>query len=85
MNVGVWGSMSLESGKLRKKLIKQEKDLTDYTEQNIELIGENMTLIYENRKLKNKIENIETKLTEELTRKLEENNGESQYLVVIIA
>jgi len=77
--------MSLESGKLRKKLIKQEKDLTDYTEQNIELIGENMTLIYENRKLKNKIENIETKLTEELTRKLEENNGESQYLVVIIA
>jgi len=85
LNVGVWGSMSLESGKLRKKLIKQEKDLTDYTEQNIELIGENMTLIYENRKLKNKIENIETKLTEELTRKLEENNGESQYLVVIIA
>ena len=66
MNVGVWGSMSLESGKLRKKLIKQEKDLTDYTEQNIALIGENITLIYENKKLKNKVENIETKLTEEL-------------------
>ena len=60
--------MSLESGKLRKKLIKQEKDLMDYTEQNIALIGENMTLIYENKKLKNKIKNIETKLTQKLTR-----------------
>ena len=63
--------MSLESGKLRKKLIKQEKDLTDYTEQNIALIGENMTLMHENKKLKNKIKNIETKLKEELTRELE--------------
>jgi regulator of replication initiation timing len=77
--------MSLESGKLRKKLIKQEKDLTDYTEQNIALIGENMTLVYENKKLKNKIENIETMLTKELARELEGNNGKSQCLMVIIA
>ena len=77
--------MSLESGKLRKKLIRQEKDLSDYTEQNIALIGENMTLIYENKKLKTKVETLETKLTGELKRKLEERKSKSQYVVVIIS
>jgi len=77
--------MSLESGKLRKKLIKQEKDLTDYTEQNIALIGENMTLICENKKLKTKVETLETKLTEEFKRKLGKRMGKSQYVVVIIS
>lgn len=72
--------MSLESGQLRKKLIKQEKDLTDYTEQNIALIGENMTLVYENKKLKTKVETLETKLTEEL-----KGMGKSQYVVVIMS
>jgi len=64
--------MSLESEKLRKKLIKQEKDLIDYTEQNVALIEENMTLIYENKQLKTKMENLERKLTEELKGKLVE-------------
>ena len=62
--------MSLESGKLRKKLIKQEKDLIDYADQNIELIRENMMLSYENKKLKAKMENFERNFTEELKRKL---------------
>ena len=76
--------MSLESGKLRKKLIKQEKDLTDYTEQNIALIGENITLIYENKKLKTKVETLETKLTEELKWNLGKGIGKSQSVVVIM-
>ena len=77
--------MSLESEKLRKKLIKQEKDLTDYTEQNVALIGENMTLVYENKQLKTKVKTLETKLTEEQKGKLGEGRGKSQYVVVIMS
>jgi regulator of replication initiation timing len=77
--------MSLESGKLRKKLIRQQRDLTDYTEQNIALIGENMTLIYENKKLKTKVEKLEKNLTEELKGKTVAVKRKSQFVVVMIS
>ena len=44
-----------------------------------------MKLIYENNKLKNKIENIETKLTTKLARKVDETKGQSEYAVVKIS
>jgi regulator of replication initiation timing len=77
--------MSLELGKSRKKLRKQERDLIDCTEQNITLIGENMMLMYENKKLKTKLQTLETKLTEELKGKLGKGMGTSQHVVVIMS
>lgn len=72
--------MSIEEVRLREKLNRQEENIKEIINKNIELTGENMKLKYENEKYNDKIAELEVKL--DLKEKKRASKKKSMYFVV---
>lgn len=72
--------MSIEEVRLREKLNRQEENIKEIINKNIELTGENMKLKYENEKCNDKITELEVKL--DLKEKKRASKKKSMYFVV---
>ena len=62
-----------------------KEDIKEIICENIKLTGENIKLGYENKVLKEKIEDLEVRLALDLKKKVLPAKSKSQYVVVMIS